>query len=261
MGYTRTITFMLCAMLPGCFSADASETAFEDDTEHVSTESGASDADTDTDTDTDIDIDIDTDSDTDTDSDDCTDVTPCGGDVVGVWNVTSSCLTVSGEMDLTPIGLGNREGQECIATVSGVLQVTGTWTGGADGTFVDNTTTRGLETLELSEGCKNISGTITTCDRLFGVIRATGYEAVECMENSATNGCTCSAVIELEGGIGLAPGFPSDAGTYSTADGTLVIGEGEQEYTYCIEDERLTMTPVSTGTTGTIAGAVKFQKQ
>src|SRR5450755_1519290 len=65
----------------------------------------------------------------------CTNVTACGGDVVGTWTV-SSCLNVSGQLDLSI-------SPDCSAQVTGSLQVSGTWSAKADGTYTDNTTTTG----------------------------------------------------------------------------------------------------------------------
>ena len=59
----------------------------------------------------------------------CPNVTACGGDVVGTWTVTSSCLKVSGNLDPSLVGAGCAS-----APVTGDLQVSGTWTAG-NGTF------------------------------------------------------------------------------------------------------------------------------
>src|SRR3954451_5746556 len=65
----------------------------------------------------------------------CPSVTACGGDVVGTWTVSSSCLTVSGALDLSLVGAG------CpTAPVAGTLAVTVTFTANADGTYLDDTT-------------------------------------------------------------------------------------------------------------------------
>src|SRR6266540_973482 len=53
----------------------------------------------------------------------CPSVEPCGGDVVGTWTVSSSCLTVTGELDLALVGAGCPS-----APVTGSLKVDGTWT-------------------------------------------------------------------------------------------------------------------------------------
>src|SRR5438045_2418570 len=84
----------------------------------------------------------------------CSDVAPCGGDIVGTWSVTSSCLTVSGQLD--PSGFF---GTTCPSIpVQGSLQVSGTWTANPDGTYTDDTTTTGTEQLALASGCLSFSG-------------------------------------------------------------------------------------------------------
>ena len=52
----------------------------------------------------------------------------CGGRVIGTWNVTSSCLTLSGDMDVTLASLGCKT-----VPVTGSLHVTGTWIANATG--------------------------------------------------------------------------------------------------------------------------------
>ena len=66
---------------------------------------------------------------------DCEAVAPCGGDVVGSWVVAGSCLPVSGNADISGFGLGCTS-----APVRGTLEVTGTWSADADGTFEASTT-------------------------------------------------------------------------------------------------------------------------
>ena len=47
----------------------------------------------------------------------CPNGTACGGDVVGTWNVTSSCLGLSGALDVALVGLDPRTCTS--ATISG----------------------------------------------------------------------------------------------------------------------------------------------
>jgi hypothetical protein len=244
-----------------CADPDCGDFVFCQDTgggdsdETGSTADGDADADTDADGDSDGDADGDTDADGDADID-CTDVIPCGGDVVGTWNVTSSCLAVSGPVDMSSLGLG----AVCDATVTGALEVAGTWTANADGTYSDGTTTSGTETIELTADCLSISGTTITCDRVDIPMAAIGYAEVSCIDNPATSGCTCSTVIDQAGGLGLAPISPSDIGTYRVSGSRLTITAGEQEYDYCVHGTALGMIPVSTGRTGTLTGAVVLRR-
>jgi len=186
----------------------------------------------------------------------CANVTACGGDVVGTWNVTGSCLAVSGDMDVSSFGLG------CpTVTATGTLTVTGSWTANGDGTYADNTTTSGTETLELPTTCLDVSGTHTTCSRISAPLSSVGFATVDCVDNAATAGCTCTCTIDQAGGLGVSPMYPSASGTYTTAGSTLTITAGEQEYSYCVEGTTLTVTPVSVGTTATITGSVELQRQ
>jgi hypothetical protein len=192
----------------------------------------------------------------------CSNVTPCGGDVVGTWTVTASCLTVSGEMDLTSLGLFDCES----VPVTGSLDVTGTWTANGDGTYSDDTRTTGSHHLELGEECKVFDATPIRCDTIGSGMRGMGYADASCVDNPATDGCTCEAVIDQPGtysetgGIGFAPNPTWRSGdSYTTADGVLTIGEAT--YSYCVSGNKLRLTPVSTDLTGTVEGSVELQMQ
>ncbi len=184
----------------------------------------------------------------------CEDVAACGGDVVGTWNVTSSCLAVTNEVNMMGFGLG------CTAApVSGTLQVTGSWTFNADGTFTDATTTSGTEELALPAACLNISGTVTQCDRLGGALGSLGYASVTCAD-AASGGCTCPATVQQTGGLGIASFTTPTSGTYTVEGNAITIRDNQ--YSYCIAGTTMTITPRSdTAVTGTVTGTVVFQKQ
>ena len=91
----------------------------------------------------------------------CTNVAACGGNVVGTWNVASSCLKLSGDMDMSLASLG------CpTVPVNGSLQTTGTFVANADGTYSDNTTTTGSVTFPLAASCLSVSSVAVGCDRI-----------------------------------------------------------------------------------------------
>jgi len=182
-------------------------------------------------------------------------MTPCGGDPVGTWVVSSWCLTVSGELDLSELGLSCSS-----APVSCSLDVVGTWTANPDGTYLDDTMTAGDEQIELPASCLEISGTRTTCDRIGAPLAALGYASVTC-EDTASGGCSCAAYVDQDGGIGVAPGYAATSGTYTISGPELTIIAGEQEYSYCVSGATLTMTPQSTSRTGTLTGTVVFMRQ
>jgi non-reducing end alpha-L-arabinofuranosidase len=181
----------------------------------------------------------------------CSNVVPCGGDVVGAWTVTSSCLKVSGQVDLSILGLG------CTSVpVTGSIEVTGTWTSKSGGAYLDNTTTSGYEVLSLPDSCLDISGTRTTCGPLGSVLQAMGYAAVSCT-SVASGGCTCSATVDQKGSMGLVSMGVSTSGTYKTS-GNLVTINGEANYPYCVSGNTMTLTPQTASPTTT--GAVIFQR-
>jgi hypothetical protein len=184
----------------------------------------------------------------------CNSVIPCGGDVVGTWNVTGSCLAVSGELDMGFFGLV----EACDGTVTGELTITGTWTANSDGTYTDGTTTTGTETMELNEACKSLSGTVTTCDRIGGPIQSYGYTALSCTDNLSTSGCTCTATINQTAGMGVTPGFPSETGAYTITGTTLALSD--DQYSYCVSGSTLTMTPVPEAATGALTGSIVLQR-
>ncbi len=188
----------------------------------------------------------------------CEAVQPCGGDVIGTWVAAGSCLPVSGMADMSGFGLG------CTgAPVTGALEVTGSWTANADGSFTDGTTTSGTSEIELPADCLNVSGTTTTCDRLGGALQALGYATVTCVNAASGGGCTCSATAAQTGGLGmLAFGAPS-SGTYATGMDvvtTTAPSGSTTEYAYCVSGERMIMTPRTPGKTGALTGTIVFVK-
>lgn len=176
----------------------------------------------------------------------------CGGDVTGAWSVASSCLTVSGQIDMTTFGLGCSD-----ATVLGSLQVTGSWTGAAEGTYTDATTTSGNEQLTLPASCLQVSGTTTTCDKLSPTIGgALGYASVTCTAASG-GGCSCTAKVQQSGGIGLLSADPQTSGNYTTAGNVLTADDGPQ-YAYCVSGNTMVWAPQSP--TLTVTGSITLQK-
>ena len=95
----------------------------------------------------------------------CPNVTACGGDVVGTWTVMSSCLTMSGNLDLTPLNAGCAS-----APVTGQFMVSGSWSAAADGTYTDSTTTTGTEQFTLAPSCLVISSTPVSCTTAAGLL-------------------------------------------------------------------------------------------
>ncbi len=181
----------------------------------------------------------------------CSNVTPCGGNAVGTWAVTSSCLKLSSSnLDIGHAGLDPRSCKN--VTLSGSLQVTGTWTANADGSYTDGTTTSGTMQLQLPAGCLMISGTTTTCKGIDGPLSGLGFSSVDCT-SAADGGCTCAATLQQMGGLGLLTSDPRTSGNYTTSGSTLTA-DTTTAYSYCVAGSTMTWTPqtMSPETTGTI---------
>jgi hypothetical protein len=184
----------------------------------------------------------------------CASVTPCGGDVVGTWNVISSCLNVSGTLDMSSIGLGCSAG-----TVTGALQVTGTWIARSDGTYVDKTTTTGKEQITLPASCLFISGTTTTCSTIGSVLTVLGYENSSCAD-AAGGGCTCWATVNQTGWPAVPSLYATTSGKYKTS-ATVLSLDGEANYAYCSSGARMTWTPQPSqpGAPQPVTGTIIFE--
>ena len=183
----------------------------------------------------------------------CSNVAPCGGDLVGSWSVKSSCLKVSGSLDVrTLFSFSCATGQ-----VTGSLQVAGTWSAKADGTFVDGTTTSGTEQLTLPADCLTLSGAPVTCEKLGDVMSGGYYKTASCSAAPSGGGCTCNATVQQTGSIGLPSTAAQTEGNYTTANNTLTITQDETKYAYCASG-KLTLTPQGMGPTTT--GSIVLEK-
>ena len=143
----------------------------------------------------------------------CTNVAPCGGGVVGTWNVTSSCLKFSGNMDVSLASLG------CpTVPVNGSLQTTGTFVANANGTYGDNTTTTGSVTFPLAASCLTVSSVAVGCDKIGNIFTALGWTPPSAriqMASVAAHSASSSVV-----GLARRP-FTEPTGSYTTAGNTL----------------------------------------
>jgi hypothetical protein len=173
----------------------------------------------------------------------CPNATPCGGNVVGTWNVTTSCLKLSGEMDVTLTSLGCSR-----VPVTGSIQTTGTYTANADGTYTDNTTTKGTVSFPLAPSCLSISSVPVECVKAASIFSSLGWKTNSCVD---TNGqCNCTLSTEQQGGIGFVSGLATKSGSY-TISGTTLQND-DLKYSYCVSGDTLTVTPQMSALSGTV---------
>lgn len=180
----------------------------------------------------------------------CSTVVPCGGDMGGLWTVTSSCLQVSGQADLSTLGLGCAS-----APIAGTLRVTGMLAVKSDGSYWGNMSHAGEVVLALPASCLAVSGTLVTCDVLAPVFLSLGYATNSCVP-AADGGCTCSATVKQTGGLGQILVSTPTEGTYKTADSVVTFND-VQRYSYCVTGSQMTWTPQTAGLVTT--GVVVFQ--
>ncbi len=173
----------------------------------------------------------------------CSNVSACGGSVVGTWNVASSCLKFSGAMDVSLASLG------CSSVpASGSVTTTGTFVANADGTYTDNTRTTGSVTFPLAASCLSISSVLVTCEKAGSIFMALGWTTSAC---TTTNGqCNCSLSADQAGGLGLVSDLVTPQGMYTTSNNTLTTGD--VSYSYCSSGSTLTLTPQMSSETGSV---------
>jgi hypothetical protein len=177
----------------------------------------------------------------------CASGTACGGDIVGTWAVTSSCIseTITG-------------GQCAGGTQTVAGTVTGTITYGADLTYNQNFVLIATQTASVPTACL-VSGTITlTCDQFRQQILTSGaYTTATCSPTSG--GCACTGSINRTAQV---------TGTYTTTGSGLLTTTsstgGVSNFDFCAKGTTLTLSPHLTPTataTVTASGALDLTKQ
>jgi hypothetical protein len=172
-------------------------------------------------------------------------VAVCGGSLVGTWNVTSACLRIAGNMDVTLASLG-------CSTVpaTGSLNTTGSYTVNADGSYVDNTTTTGSVTFPLSQACLTVSSVPVSCEKAGTIFPALGWATSACADTDGK--CTCTLTANQPGGLGLVSSVASTHGADTSSGNTFTNDDG-LTYAYCAAGNTLTVTPRMAALGGTIA--------
>jgi hypothetical protein len=176
----------------------------------------------------------------------CSNSAACGGNIVGTWKITSSCVTASEQMfDMSCPG----------ASVSSTnLTVTGSVTYMADLTYTSNFTSSGSVTVTLPASCLMSQGITVTCDQLNQIFASdpTTPPGTHC--SNAGSGCACT-VVEMNQ-------TSTDTGTYTTTPAGLLTetaaGGTPDQSDYCVKDTTLTVSPhagssmMGAGISGTI---------
>ncbi|HWA77212.1 MAG TPA: arabinofuranosidase catalytic domain-containing protein [Polyangiaceae bacterium] len=181
----------------------------------------------------------------------CPGATPCGGDVVNSWTISSSCLSVSGVLDLASLGLGCKAG-----TISGSMSVTGTWSAKSDTSYQDGSKTTGTLNIGLPAECLFISGTTTDCPGISGPLKGIGLADATCTP-AAGGGCSCVGKVDQSGSLGWPNSAPDKSGNWETANNVVTI-DSKAKFSYCVSGNTMTWTP--TAWIAPVSGTITFQK-
>jgi len=182
----------------------------------------------------------------------CGTASTCGGDVVGTWQVSSSCVAVDASAMM-----GNMSCPGATTSTSGA-KITGTITYAADKTFISNLTTSGTMVVTLPASCLTQQGVTVTCGQLQQVLNGMANSTFSSATCTASGGgCACS--------VALKPVTSTETGTYSTSGGVLTqtgTSGTPDDSDYCVQGSKLS---VSTGSSSSamssgVSGLVVFTK-
>lgn len=189
----------------------------------------------------------------------CMNTPACGGNLVGTWTISSSCVTESGAVQMT-------DPQCPTATVSTPkVSITGSATFNADKTYTENDTTSGTADLTLPASCLTSGGITLTCaqfSQAFAQVVADPTSGIKSATCAGSSSCTCHLV--------LADTSSTEMGTYTTtAAGVLTQtpnGGTASDSSYCVSGTKLTESPtmsVNMGNMGTVTltGTITLTKQ
>jgi hypothetical protein len=161
----------------------------------------------------------------------CGTVSACGGDLVGLWLVTQSCL-ISTE-DLSSVCAG--------VSASIEFAFSGTAMYSADHTYASTTTTGGTTHYHYPGACLPNGKTCTELGQLLMLVG--GYSSITCTTDNA-GVCNCDGVTASTSG--------TETGTYSTSGGTLTTTHSgtTRSIPYCVSGTLMNQMPMLTTTDG-----------
>ena len=175
----------------------------------------------------------------------------CGGDVVGTWQVSSSCLAVDASSMMGSMGCPGA------TTSASGTKITGTITYSADKTFTSNLTTSGSLVITLPASCLTQQGVTVTCAQLQqalnGTMNAT-FSSATCTESGG--GCACSVALNAV--------TSNETGTYSTSGGVLTQTDTSgipDDSNYCVQGGQLSLAAGASAMSSGVTGLVVFTKK
>ena len=176
----------------------------------------------------------------------CGKVQPCGGNVVGEWEVVAGC--VDGPAFAREVAMQVMGGDCPTETVRGInLGASGSFQFNSDLTYSLSITRAGSVDLNIPASCLAGGNCATLTANLQAAIAAGTRPGVVSVACSGASDCVCHQVLSIPG---------STAGTYTTAGNvltTIVETTGASSTTdYCIDGITGHFMAVSTGPTGQV---------
>jgi len=175
---------------------------------------------------------------------------PCGGDIVGTWNVSNICVDTSALMDSFMV-----EGCPQATVGAFVISATGPFMFNADQTYAINLTLNGTASFNFPGSC--LMG--VTCDVLSTAVQAQIAADPDAPFQSATcagsSGCTCTFV--------LLPETMGETGTYTVSGSSLLTTSNgtTESVDYCVQGSTVVFRePAMAGMPSDIS-AIVAQKQ
>jgi hypothetical protein len=164
----------------------------------------------------------------------CT-VTPCGGDVVGSWDIGTTCYGPAPNLPVTaPCPRQTLDDTSLTTTGQLVLK--------SDMSYTLSLTNNGTSVLRYDTTCRQY-----TCDSLRSTLMATCSEA--------SNLCTCSVPYQND--------VQQESGTYRLEGQQVILkpmGANESHHPYCVSGSEMTMT-TGTGAPGASDGVYRLTRK
>ena len=165
---------------------------------------------------------------------------PCGGDIVGDWTITESCLTFPMESPIAdcPSATVNTSG----------FDVTGNISYRSDLSYSGTLTIGGSFALTLPPSCLTVQGITLTCGQVDQAVKQAMIDmpdpTIQSVSCTGSGSCVCT--------FQLTPMPGTTAGTYTTS-GTQLIEDGTSTSNYCAKGSELHV--MSTGAAAMAGGS------
>ncbi len=190
----------------------------------------------------------------DDDSGECAAAAACGGNIVGSWKISATCLT----FDISST-MSNDNCPEQTTRVAD-WEMTGNLNFDADLSYSANATQIGTVVTTVPASCLMRQGITLTCAQLEDALQTSladsGFSSGTCSTSSG-NGCACTLV--------TLPQSTNVTGTYTTTGAGVLTqtptgGSPSGSSSYCVKGSTLTLSPGASDMSN-VTGSITLTKQ